>query len=283
MDNRAEKITQASSLGIVLNLILMAVKTVMGVLAGSVSILTDAVNNLTDMMSAVVTLVGVKLAQKKPDRKHPHGHGRIEYIAGAVVGLIILGVGIGAAFESVPKIIRPEMANYSIWTIVIISVTVIAKLVYGKYLKKVGKATKSRSLEGSGIDALFDALLSFGTLVGAAVSLLFNISIDGWMGLAISIFIIKSAFRILSEGISDIIGRRVDEGLARKIRERIKATEGVKSVKSMSLYDYGPEDVSGTVKIKVSGKMTAKELIKITETIEKEIKEEFGVKLAVGV
>lgn len=283
MDNRAEKITHASSLGIVLNLILMAVKTVMGVLAGSVSILTDAVNNLTDMMSAVVTLVGVKLAQKKPDRKHPHGHGRIEYIAGAVVGLIILGVGIGAAFESVPKIIRPEMANYSIWTIVIISVTVIAKLVYGKYLKKVGKATKSRSLEGSGIDALFDALLSFGTLVGAAVSLLFNISIDGWIGLAISIFIIKSAFRILSEGISDIIGRRVDEGLARKIRERIKATEGVKSVKSMSLYDYGPEDVSGTVKIKVSGKMTAKELIKVTETIEKEIKEEFGVKLAVGV
>ena len=283
MDNRAEKITQASSLGIVLNLILMAVKTVMGVLAGSVSILTDAVNNLTDMMSAVVTLVGVKLAQKKPDRKHPHGHGRIEYIAGAVVGLIILGVGIGASFESIPKIIRPEMANYSIWTIVIISVTVIAKLVYGKYLKKVGKATKSRSLEGSGIDALFDALLSFGTLVGAAVSLLFNISIDGWIGLAISIFIIKSAFRILSEGISDIIGRRVDEGLARKIRERIKATEGVKSVKSMSLYDYGPEDVSGTVKIKVSGKMTAKELIKITETIEKEIKEEFGVKLVVGV
>ena len=283
MDNRAEKITQASSLGIVLNLILMAVKTVMGVLAGSVSILTDAVNNLTDMMSAVVTLAGVKLAQKKPDRKHPHGHGRIEYIAGAVVGLIILGVGIGAAFESVPKIIRPEMANYSIWTIVIISVTVIAKLVYGKYLKKVGKATKSRSLEGSGIDALFDALLSFGTLVGAAVSLLFNVSIDGWIGLAISIFIIKSAFRILSEGISDIIGRRVDEGLARKIRERIKATEGVKSVKSMSLYDYGPEDVSGTVKIKVSGKMTAKELIKITETIEKEIKEELGVKLIVGV
>jgi cation diffusion facilitator family transporter len=261
----------------------MVVKAVMGILTGSVSILTDAVNNLTDTMSAVVTLVGVKLAQKKPDRKHPHGHGRIEYIAGAVVGLIILGVGIGAAFESVPKIIRPETAKYSIWTIAIIFVTVIAKLVYGKYLKKVGKATKSRSLEGSGMDALFDALLSFGTLVGAAVSLLFNISIDGWIGLVISIFIVKSAFRILSEGISDIIGRRVDEGLARKIRERIKSTEGVKSIKSMSLYDYGPEDVSGTVKIKVNGKMPAKELAKMTEMIEKEIKEEFGVKLVVGV
>lgn len=283
MDNRSDKITRASTLGIVLNLVLVAVKAVMGVLAGSVSIMTDAVNNLTDTMSAVVTLVGVKLARKKPDRKHPHGHGRIEYIAGVVVGLIILAVGIGAAFESVPKIIRPEIANYSVWTIVVISMTVVAKLIYGRYLQKVGKITKSRSLEGSGVDALFDALLSFGTLVGAVVSLMFNISIDGWIGLVISIFIVKSAFRILSEGISDIIGRRVDEGLARKIRERIKATEGVKSIKRMSLYDYGPEDVSGMVKIKVNGKMTARELTKITETIEKEIKEEFGVELVVGV
>ncbi|MBR3319532.1 cation transporter [Candidatus Saccharibacteria bacterium] len=283
MDNRADKISRASGLGIILNFVLVIMKAVMGVLAGSVSVLTDAVNNLTDMMSAIVTLVGVRLAQKKPDRKHPHGHGRIEYIAGAIVGLIILSVGIGAAFESLPRIIKPEVANYSIWTIVVIFVTVIAKIIYGRHLRKVGKNTKSRSLEGSGIDALFDALLSFGTLVGAAVSLIFNVSIDGWIGLAISIFIVRSAFKILSEGISDIIGRRVDEKLARRIREKIKAVDGVKSIKKMSLYDYGPEDVSGVVKIKVNGKMTAKELSRMSETIEREIKEEFGVQLVVGV
>lgn len=283
MDNRADKISRASGLGIILNFVLVIMKAVMGVLAGSVSVLTDAVNNLTDMMSAIVTLVGVRLAQKKPDRKHPHGHGRIEYIAGAIVGLIILSVGIGAAFESLPRIIKPEVANYSIWTIVVIFVSVIAKIIYGRHLRKVGKNTKSRSLEGSGIDALFDALLSFGTLVGAAVSLIFNISIDGWIGLAISIFIVRSAFKILSEGISDIIGRRVDEKLARRIREKIKAVDGVKSIKKMSLYDYGPEDVSGVVKIKVNGKMTAKELSRMSETIEREIKEEFGVQLVVGV
>ena len=283
MDSRSDKITQASSIGIALNFVLVIAKAVMGIFAGSVSILTDAVNNLTDMLSAVVTLIGVKLAQKKPDRKHPHGHGRIEYIAGAIVGLIILSVGVGAAFESVPRIIKPEIANYSVWTIVVIFVTVVAKLIYGRFLQRVGKTTKSRSLEGSGVDALFDALLSFGTLVGAVVSLLFGISIDGWIGLIISIFIIKSAFRILGEGISDIIGRRVDEKLTRQIRKKIKTIDGVKSIKNMSLYDYGPEDVRGMVKIKVSGKMTAKELSKITEIIEKEIKEEFGVKLVVGV
>lgn len=283
MDNRIEKITRASWLGVALNLILVIIKAVLGATAGSVSILTDAVNNLTDTMSAIVTLVGVKLARKKPDRKHPHGHGRIEYIAATVVGLIILGVGVMAALESLPKIAQPTVAKYSIWTVVIISMTVIAKLIYGRYLRRVGKATKSRSLEGSGIDALFDALLSFGTLAGAAVSLLLNISIDGWIGLAISVFIVRSAFEILSEGLTDIIGRRVDERLTRKIRERIRETEGVKRIKSLVLHDYGPEDVSGVVKIEVSRRMTMGELAKLSEEIEKKIKEEFGVKLVVGV
>ena len=283
MDNRIEKITRASWLGVALNLILVIIKAVLGATAGSVSILTDAVNNLTDTMSAIVTLVGVKLARKKPDRKHPHGHGRIEYIAATVVGLIILGVGVMAALESLPKIAQPTVAKYSIWTVVIISMTVIAKLIYGRYLRRVGKATKSRSLEGSGIDALFDALLSFGTLAGAAVSLLLNISIDGWIGLAISVFIVRSAFEILSEGLTDIIGRRVDERLTRKIRERIRETEGVKRIKSLVLHDYGPEDVSGVVKIEVSRRMTMGELAKLSEEIERKIKEEFGVKLVVGV
>ena len=283
MDNRIEKITRASKLGIVLNVVLVIVKAILGALAGSVSILTDAINNLTDTMSAVVTLVGVKLAQRKPDRKHPHGHGRIEYIAATVVGLIILSVGVVAAFKSVPKIIKPTIADYSGWTIAIIFLTVVAKLLYGRYLRRVGKMTKSRSLEGSGIDALFDALLSFGTLVGAAISLLFKISVDGWIGLVISVFIVRSAFEILSEGVTDIIGRRVDERLTRKIRERIRETEGVKGIESLVLHDYGPEDVSGVVKIKVSGRLTARELAKISEKIEKDIKEEFGVELVVGV
>lgn len=283
MDDRIKKITRASSLGIVLNLILVTIKAIMGFLAGSVSIVTDAVNNLTDTLSAVVTLVGVKLAQKKPDRKHPHGHGRIEYIAATLVGLIILSMGIVAAFESVPKIIEPTIAKYSIWTIVVIFLTVVAKVIYGRYLQIVGKLTKSRSLEGSGVDALFDALLSFGTLIGAATSMLFGVSIDGWIGLAISVFIVRSAFAILGEGITDIIGRRVDTKLTRKVRERIRAIDGVKGINSLTLHDYGPEDVSGIVKIKVSRNMTTKDLMKISEKIEKEIKEEFGIKLDVGV
>ena len=283
MDDRIKKITRASSIGILLNLVLAAAKAVIGWISGSISILTDAVNNISDTMSAVVALVGARLAQKKPDRDHPHGHGRVEYIAETVVGLIILGMGVVAAFESIPKIAKPTIASYSIWTIAVISLTVIAKLIFGRYLRRVGKVTKSRSLEGSGIDALFDALLSFGTLVGAVVSLLLKISVDGWIGLVIAIFIIKSAFAIMSEGVTDIIGRRADQQLTRKIRDRIRKTEGVKGIRSLVLHDYGPEDVSGVVKIKVSGRMTAKELMRVTEEIEKSVKEEFNVDLTVGV
>ena len=283
MENRLERITRASSLGIGLNFLLVAVKAVVGVITGSVSISADAVNNLTDSMSAIVTLVGTRLAQKKPDKIHPHGHGRIEYLAAAVVGLIILGVGVSVGIESVPKIIKPVMASYPIWTTIVIFTTVIAKLGFGRYLKKVGKETKSRSLEGAGMDAMFDAALSFGTLVGAGVNLAFGVSIDGWIGLLIALFIVRSAFEIISEGITDIIGRKVDGGLMRRIRDTIREEKDVESVVKLILHDYGPEDISGVVRVKVKDEMKMKEFRELSERIERRVETEFGVKLVVGV
>ena len=283
MEDRHERIVGASIAGVVINLVFVGLKTLIGVLSGSVSVVVDAVNNGTDVLSALVTLAGVKLARRKPDKEHPHGHGRVEYIAAIGVGLIILAVGIGAALASVPKISRPEVANYSALSIVVISATVIVKLVFGRYLRKVGKATRSRSLEGTGMDAMFDAALSFGTLVGAAVSMLFNVSIDGIIGVVIAAFIVKSAIEIISEAMGDLIGRRADERLVRRVRDVIRSVEGVKAVPKLVLHDYGPEDVSGAVKIEVNPKMTVKELTEITEEIERRVLEEMDVKLIVGV
>ena len=283
MEDRHERIVGASIAGVVINLVFVGLKTLIGVLSGSVSVVVDAVNNGTDVLSALVTLAGVKLARRKPDKEHPHGHGRVEYIAAIGVGLIILAVGIGAALASVPKISRPEVANYSALSIVVISATVIVKLVFGRYLRKVGKATRSRSLEGTGTDAMFDAALSFGTLVGAVVSMLFNVSIDGIIGVVIAAFIVKSAIEIISEAMGDLIGRRADERLVRRVRDVIRSVEGVKAVPKLVLHDYGPEDVSGAVKIEVNPKMTVKELTEITEEIERRVLEEMDVKLIVGV
>ena len=283
MEDRHERIVGASIAGVVINLVFVGLKTLIGVLSGSVSVVVDAVNNGTDVLSALVTLAGVKLARRKPDKEHPHGHGRVEYIAAIGVGLIILVVGVGAALASAPKISRPEVANYSVLSIVVISATVIVKLIFGRYLRKVGKATRSRSLEGTGVYAMFDAALSFGTLVGAAVSMLFNVSIDGIIGVVIAAFIVKSAIEIISEAMGDLIGRRADERLVRRVRDVIRSVEGVKGVPKLVLHDYGPEDVSGAVKIEVSPKMTVKELTGITEEIERRALEELDVKLIVGV
>ena len=147
----------------------------------------------------------------------------------------------------------------------------------------MGKVTRSRSLEGTGVDAMFDAALSFGTLVGAVVSMLFNVSIDGIIGVVIAAFIVKSAIEIISEAMGDLIGRRADERLVRRVRDVIRGVEGVKGVPKLVLHDYGPEDVSGAVKIEVNPKMTVRELTEITEEIEKRVLEELDVKLIVGV
>lgn len=274
---------RASGLGIGLNLGLTVVKAVVGIYAGSVSVLTDAVNNLMDILSSVVTLLGVKLAKRKPDREHPHGHGRIEYLAAIGVGLIILGVGVAAVLTSVPKIMEPVIARYSTLSIVVIFTTVMVKWVFSRYLRQKGKETRSRSLEASGIDAMFDAILTLGTLVGAVVSVVFGVSVDGWIGLVIAAFIIRSAIEILGEGIGDLIGRKVDDRLARKIRETVKAVEGVEGVKGMMLHDYGPEDVSGVVKIVVNEEMKMKTFRKICTEIENRVRDEFDVEIVVGV
>ena len=283
MKDRAGIIMRASGLGIGLNLGLTVVKAVVGIYAGSVSVLTDAVNNLMDILSSVVTLLGVKLAKRKPDREHPQGHGRIEYLAAIGVGLIILGVGVAAVLTSVPKIMEPVIARYSTLSIVVIFTTVMVKWVFSRYLRQKGKETRSRSLEASGIDAMFDAILTLGTLVGAVVSVVFGVSVDGWIGLVIAAFIIRSAIEILGEGIGDLIGRKVDDRLARKIRETVKAVEGVEGVKGMMLHDYGPEDVSGVVKIVVNEEMKMKTFRKICTEIENRVRDEFDVEIVVGV
>lgn len=283
MEDRHQRIVGASLAGIVINFVFVVLKGLIGAMSGSISVFVDAVNNMTDMLSAVVTLLGVKLARKKPDKEHPHGHGRVEYIAAIAVGIIILAVGVSAIVASAPKIANPEIANYSYLSIAVIFATVVIKLAFGSYLRKVGKLTKSRSLEGTGIDAMFDAALTFGTLVGAGVSMVFNISIDGIIGVIIAAFIIKSAINLIREALTDLIGRRADERLVRKVREIIRSSDKVEGVPKLVLHDYGPEDISGVAKIEVNQGMTVRDLKKITDEIEEKIFTELGVRLIIGV
>ena len=283
MNNRLSRIYRASCLGIVLNLLLAIVKAIVGGVSGSVSILADSINNVTDVLSSVVTFVGTKLAHRKPDYEHPHGHGRIEYLAQVVVGVIILCVGVVAIVGSVPKIERPTMVSYTTATLVVIVVSIVLKLLLARFFKRVGRETQSGSLEASGVDAMFDALLTVGTLIGAMVSLISGISIDGWIGLIISVFIIRSAIMIITDGMADVIGRRTDVKLVRRIREKIKSHDEVIRVGKLVLHEYGPENTFGAVKIEVESRMTMSDFKKLSKEIEKELQDEFGIRIVVGV
>ncbi|MBQ1528077.1 cation transporter [Candidatus Saccharibacteria bacterium] len=283
MDNRLQRIYRASWVGIALNLFLVGAKAAVGLISGSVSVLTDAINNATDVFSSLVTLVGTKLAQRKPDKEHPHGHGRIEYLAQVIVGVIILAVGVMAIVQSVPRVENPVVASYSPLTIAVICLSIVLKFIISRYFKRVGKETQSGSLEASGVDAMFDMLLTLGTLVGAVISLIFGISIDGWIGLVISAFIIKTAVEIITDGMTDVIGGRVDEKLVRRIREKIHEHEEVKKINRLTLHEYGPGKTIGAVKIEVKAGMEMREFKKLSEEIQKELMEEFGVELIVGV
>lgn len=169
----------------------------------------------------VITIIGIKLARRKPDNKHPYGYGRIEYFSAILIAVIILFAGVTSITESIKKIITPEKANYTVITIIIVVVSVIAKLLLGRYVKKQGQKYNSDALVASGADASFDAIISASTLLAAAVTMIFDISIEGIVGAVISAFIIKAGIEMLLESVSDVMGNRADSEVTKSIRNPV--------------------------------------------------------------
>ena len=215
VSTRERTIVRTSIIGVGANILLVAAKALVGILSNSIAIILDAVNNLSDALSSVVTMVGAKLAARRPDKKHPLGHGRIEYLSAMIVAAIILYAGVTSLIESVKKIINPETPDYSVVSLVIVGVAVLVKIVLGINVKKVGNSVNSDSLVNSGDDAVLDSVISATTLAAAAVYLIFNISLEAWLGAVIAIVIIKAGFDMLKDTLSKILGERVDAQLAR--------------------------------------------------------------------
>lgn len=280
---REKIIIRTSIQGIIVNLVLVVFKATVGLISGSVAIALDALNNLTDTMSAIVTIIGTKLAHREPDREHPYGHGRIEYITTLLIGLIILFAGVGAIIEAVPRIFGPEKTEYSVISLIIIAVAVGVKVLLGRYVKGVGEKINSGSLIASGKDALFDAVLSFSTLVSAIISIVFKVNIDGWVGTVIAAFIIKASIEMLSEAWMDVVGRRMDSDLAQKIKNTICAFPEVQGAYDLTLHNYGPTDVIGSVHIQIPDNMKAQEIHRLTREISVAIYKKFGIVMTIGI
>ncbi|MCR5053364.1 MAG: cation diffusion facilitator family transporter [Lachnospiraceae bacterium] len=282
--DRKKLIVRTSIVGIIVNLFLVVFKAIVGMLSNSIAIILDAVNNLSDAMSSIVTIAGAYLAAKLPDKKHPMGHGRAEYLSSLVVSAIILYAGITSLIESVKKIINPEMATYTTVTFVILVVAIITKIVLGTYVSAMGKKVKSSSLAASGKDALFDAVISTGVLISAVVYFALGISLEAYVGVLIALFIIKAGYEMLTDTLDDILGRRADSELTKKIKKLLNEEPEVRGAYDLVLDNYGPEKNYASVHIELNDTMTVAEVDELTRRVEEKIYRETGVVLTgVGV
>ena len=278
--NREKAIVRTSILGILANVFLSGFKAAVGLLAHSVSMILDAVNNLTDALSSVVTIVGTKLAGRSPDRKHPLGHGRIEHLSAMIIGVIILYAGVTSLVESIKKIIAPETPEHTVYSYIVLGVAILVKIFLGLFFKKTGKDVKSETLKASGTDALFDAVISTSVLVGAVIFILSGLNIEAWLGAVISLFILKSGFEVLKDATGEILGRRVDSEITKKVRASMSEFPEVQGVFDLILHDYGPEKYMGSAHIAVAESMTVEDLDALERKIAGKVYEDTGVIMA---
>ncbi len=280
---RNKKIIQTSVIGIASNLVLILFKMGVGLVAHSIAIILDAINNLGDVLSMVITIIGTKLASKAPDKKHPYGYGRIEYISSILISFIILAAGLISVRESVTKIVSPEPAEYTYVSLIIIAAAVVGKFLSGRYIKSVGEKINAQSLVASGSDAFFDSILSLVTLVSAIVTMVWGVSLEGVLGLAISVIIIRAGLQTLMEMLNHIIGLRADGDLTRSLREKVEAFPGVIGAYDLTLHNYGPMDMIGSIHIEVADTMTAPDIHKLTREIVTAVYREFGIVMTIGI
>lgn len=281
--NRERKIILTSILGIIGNVLLVVGKALIGIISGSIAIITDAVNNLTDALSSTITIIGTKLAGRKPDKKHPYGHGRVEYLTSMVIAFIILFAGVMAIYESIKSFFNEEKATYTYVSIIIVSLAIVVKVGLGLFFKHMGKKTQSEALKASGTDALFDALLSGATLIGIITSLVWNVNIEGYLGIGIGLFILKSGFSILRQGLSSVIGERSSSELTEGIKQLVCSFPEVKGAYDLILNDYGPNKSIGSIHIEVRDDLTAKEIHPLTRQISAAAYMKYGVILTIGI
>ena len=281
--NREKKIIRTSIIGILANVFLAAFKAAAGILSNSIAVVLDAVNNLSDALSSVITIIGTKLASRPADKKHPYGYGRIEYLSATIISVIVLYAGITSFVESGKKIIHPEAPDYSAVTLIVIAAGVVVKIILGTYVKKVGKEVGSDALVNSGEDARLDAVISASTLIAAVIYLLFHISLDSWLGLIISGVIIKSGIEMLRDTISRILGERIEADFSKELKATVCSVDGAIGAFDLVLHDYGPDRMLGSVHVEVPDYFTADQLDRMTREIEDRVFEEHHVILtAVG-
>lgn len=279
-NERENKIVRTSIIGILANLVLVAGKALTGIATNSIAIILDAVNNLSDALSSLITILGVKLAAKHPDRKHPFGYGRVEYLSSLAVSALILYAGIESLTASFDKIIHPVTPVYSNVSLLILAVAVMIKLVLSFYVKKVGRETNSSTLVASGADAFNDAIISLSVFISALLFMATDLSVEAYVGFVIAIMILKSAFEMMRDTLDDILGKSLDKETAHELKAAIRNVDPrIQGAYDLILHNYGPGHYVGSVHIAIPDTMTANEIDALIRKVNATIYENYGIAL----
>lgn len=281
-NERRKKIIGVSIIGIVANLLLGVLKAVLGLLSGSIALITDALNNITDSSSSLITIVGTKLAAKAPDKQHPFGHGRTEYLTSLLIGGIVFLTGFQSLISSVKAVFNKEDINTDITTVIIIIATIAAKVLLGTFTENSGKKLNSTALIASGADARNDAVVSVVTLISSILYMFAKISVDGIAGVIISVFILKTAYEVLSDTIKKLLGERVDGEIVRGIKDIVRNTEGVINCFDLILNDYGPDFYTGSINVEIEDDRSIGEMYPILHEAQTKIYNKYNVFLVFG-
>ena len=268
---RQKVIVRTSAIGIFANLLLAGFKAFVGIITNSIAIVLDSINNFSDMLSAIITIIGIRFANKAPDKKHPMGHGRLEYIGTAIIAVIIMYIGVTAIIESVKKIINPEPVSYTTPSLIIITVAVAVKVILSIYYRKAGKKVGSGSLEASATDALFDAIISFATLISAIVYVTWGIATEAYLAVLISLVILYSGVKMLRNVFSVILGERVSPELSQNIKKSICEVDKVRGAFDLMIHDYGANMTYCSVNIEVDDNLTAREIDDISREVRRKV------------
>ena len=276
-------INRTSILGIVVNVLIAGVKIAAGLLASSVAIVSEGVTNAADALTSVLTMVGTRLAGRHPDAKHPFGYGRIEYLTGLVVAVVIIVSGVQMLIESVKLIFRPEELSISYVSLAIVAVSAVVKFFLGLYTIARGRVAQSDALVGVGLECRGDSYISIITIGVAVVFLLTGVSLDAYAGVVMSAIILKAGVEVLLKIVSELIGRPGEKELATKIYQLVRATPGVVGAADMMLHNYGPNAWSGSVNVEIDHAKSVGEVYAMLHELQLGIMHEEHVTMVFGV
>ena len=276
-------IVTTSGMGILVNLLIAATKIVVGLISSSIAIISEGANNAGDALSSVMALIGAKLAKKHPDEKHPFGYGRIEYLCGLVIAVVILVTGIELLIGSAKRIFHPETLHISYIALVLVALSAAVKFFLGNYTVRMGRKVGSTALEAVGTDCKTDCFASIITIVSALIFLVFKWNVDAYAGVITSLLLIKAGVEALRETLSEILGRPGDKELAAKLYKEIRSTDGILAAVVMMLHNYGPEAWSGSVNVEIGHKKTVGEIYQFLHELQLRIMHEYHVTMVFGV